>query len=95
MMIRSYSELRRLKTFEERYRYLRLAGQLGVATFGFDRYLNQNFYRSSEWKRIRDIVIVRDESCDLGILDRSIYANVRIHHMNPITVDDIKDALTH
>lgn len=91
MMIRSYSELCKLKTFEERYCYLRLVGQLGAATFGFDRYLNQNFYRSPEWKRIRDIVIVRDESCDLGILDRSIYANVRIHHMNPITVDDIKD----
>ena len=90
-MIRSYSEVKRLKTFEERYNYLRITGQLGIITFGFDRYLNQNFYHSTEWKRIRNVVIIRDNSCDLGILDRSVYARVRVHHMNPITVDEIKD----
>ena len=65
MKIRTYSELVRLKTFEERFRYLRLRGSIGVSTFGFDRYLNQAFYQSTEWKRVRDVVIVRDNSCDL------------------------------
>ena len=89
MDIKTYSELITLPTFEERYRYLRLKGNVGVDTFGFDRYLNQNFYRSSEWKRIRDEVIIRDNGCDLGIEDRSIPGRILIHHMNPITEKDI------
>lgn len=87
--IKTYSELITLPTFEERFRYLRLKGVVGKDTFGFDRYLNQKFYRSAEWKRIRDIVIIRDNGCDLGIEDRSIYGKILIHHMNPITEKDI------
>lgn len=90
-MIRSYSELIAIKTFEERYEYLRLSGKIGIATFGLDRWMNQGFYMSKEWKDIRRKVIIRDESCDLGMPDRSIYANVRIHHMNPLSIDDIKE----
>ena len=88
--IKTYSELITLPTFEERYRYLRLRGTVGEDTFGFDRYLNQKFYRSVEWKRIRDYVLVRDNGCDLGIEDRVIYGKILIHHMNPITVNDIR-----
>lgn len=87
--IRTYSELITIPTFEERFKYLQLNGFVGEETFGFDRYLNQNFYRSKEWKRIRDQIIVRDSGCDLGIPDREIYGNIIIHHMNPITTDDI------
>lgn len=89
-MNRSYSELRRLNTFEERYDYLQLAGQVGAATFGFDRYLNQAFYRSSEWKSIRNRVIVRDEGCDLGVPGYEIYDRIYIHHMNPMTVEQVE-----
>lgn len=88
--IRTYSELITLPTFEERFRYLRLKGSVGEDTFGFDRYMNQKFYRSAEWKRIRDQVIVRDMGCDLGIEDRVIFDKVLIHHMNPITSKDIR-----
>lgn len=87
--IRTYSELIMLPTFKERYEYLKLSGQVGVDTFGFNRYLNQVFYRSKEWKAIRDQVILRDNGCDLGIEGREIYGRVLIHHMNPITKDDI------
>lgn len=86
---KTYSELIKLPTFKERYRYLRLTGRVGEDTFGFDRYLNQIFYRSAEWKRVRDLVIVRDNGCDLGIEDRAIYGKILIHHMNPITDKDI------
>lgn len=86
---RCYSELIKLSSFEERYRYLRLQGSVGKATFGFDRYLNQQFYRSLEWKRIRDQVIIRDNGCDLGVEDRLIHGRIMIHHMNPITEKDI------
>lgn len=89
--IKTYSELIKLPTFEERYRYLRLTGRVGKDTFGFDRYMNQNFYRSKEWKRIRDEVIVRDNGCDLGMEDRIIHGRILIHHMNPITDRDILD----
>ena len=89
MSIRTYSELIRLPTFEERFRYLQLSGSVGKETFGFDRYINQNFYRSSAWKRVRDRVIIRDNGCDLGIEDRIIYGRILIHHMNPITDEDI------
>lgn len=91
MSIKCYSELILLPTFEERYRYLRLGGSVGKETFGFDRYLNQVFYRSPEWKQIRDIVIARDMGCDLGISGREIYRKPLIHHMNPITPEDIRD----
>lgn len=89
MSIRIYSELITLPTFEERYAYLRLNGKVGEETFGFDRYLNQHFYKSKEWRSIRDRVITRDNGCDLGIEGREIHGRVLIHHMNPITVDDI------
>ena len=88
--IRTYTELSRLKTFEERYRYLRLKGMVGQDTFGFDRYLNQIFYRSQKWKSIRDYVIVRDCGCDLGVEGYDIHGKIIIHHMNPITLKDIE-----
>ena len=91
-MIRTYRELSRFKTFEERFEYLRLNGAVGQDTFGFDRYVNQRFYRSREWKRIRNEIIVRDNGCDLGIEGREIYGRIIIHHMNPISLDDIEDA---
>lgn len=90
MKIRSYSELSKLKTFEERYQYLRLNGMVGAETFGFDRYLNQMFYRSQRWKSVRDFVFVRDNGCDLGVEGRDIYGRYIIHHMNPITIEDIE-----
>lgn len=89
--IRTYSELIKLPTFEERYAYLRLGGKVGEATFGFDRYLNQIFYKSDEWRSIRDEVIIRDNGCDLGIEGREIESYILIHHMNPITKQDILD----
>lgn len=88
--IKTYSELSRLPTFRERYQYLRLDGRVGEDTFGFDRYLNQVFYRSQKWKTIRDFVILRDNGCDLGIPGFEIYGKIIIHHMNPITVEDIR-----
>ena len=91
MSIKTYSELIQLPTFEERFQYLKLSGEVGKETFGFDRYLNQNFYRSAAWKRVRDQVIVRDNGCDLGIDDRTIYGKILIHHMNPINDRDILD----
>lgn len=88
--IRTYSELILLPTFEERYTYLRLGGRVGEDTFGFDRYLNQQFYqRSVEWKRIRNYVIDRDNGCDLGLEGHEIYDKILIHHMNPIAASDI------
>lgn len=88
--IKTYSELITLPTFEERYEYLRLDGIVCEETFGFDRYINQEFYqRSQEWKRIRDQVIIRDQGCDLGIEGREIRGKIIVHHMNPITKEDI------
>lgn len=87
--IRTYSELITFPTFEERYKYLRLGGKVGEETFGFDRYLNQVFYSSKEWKQVRDHVIVRDYGCDLGVPDRQIFGRILIHHMNPISAEDI------
>lgn len=89
MIIRTYSELITLPTFEERYRYLKLGGRVGEETFGFDRYLNQLFYKDPEWKAIRDKVIIRDGGCDLGMPDREIQTRILVHHMNPITKEDI------
>ena len=89
MKIRCYKELRRLSTFEERYDYLSLGGSVGRETYGFDRHINQAFYRSREWAAIRDNVIVRDNGCDLGIQDREIRDRIYIHHMNPMVAGDI------
>lgn len=90
MSIRTYSELITLPTFEERFEYLRLDGKVGVETFGFDRYINQLFYqRSQDWKKVRDIVIFRDNGCDLGIEGREIYDRIIVHHMNPVTKEDL------
>lgn len=88
-MIRTYSELSKIPTFKDRYEYLRLDGKVGEETFGFDRYLNQIFYRSPEWKRVRDLVIVRDNGYDLGLDGYPIRGKILIHHMNPISMDDI------
>lgn len=90
MSIKTYSELIQLPTFEERYRYLKLDGRVGEDTFGFDRYLNQIFYRSQKWKKIRDYVIIRDNGCDLGVEGFEIHGRLLIHHMNPITIRDIQ-----
>ena len=90
MSIRTYSELILLPTFEERFKYLQLNGRVGDDTFGFDRYINQNFYRSAEWKRIRDRIIIRDNGCDLALEGYEIYGRILIHHMNPITVKDVE-----
>lgn len=87
--IRTYSELIALPTFEERYDYLRLGGKVGEETFGFDRWINQKFYKDPEWLAVRDQVIIRDEGCDLAIPGREIYGRILVHHMNPITMDDI------
>lgn len=89
MKIRTYGELIKLPTFKERFRYLKLNGKVAEETFGFDRYLNQQFYKSNEWLELRDYIIIRDCGCDLGIEDREIYKRIIIHHMNPITKYDI------
>jgi hypothetical protein len=89
-MIRTYRELRSLKTFEERYQYLKLGGVVGESTFGYDRYLNQFLYRSKRWLNTRDKIILRDDGCDLGNRDREIHGKIIIHHMNPITLEDIE-----
>ena len=90
MSIRTYSELITLPTFEERFKYLQLNGQVGESTFGFDRYMNQVFYRSQKWKSIRDFVIIRDCGCDLGVEGHNIHGKIIIHHMNPLSVRDIE-----
>lgn len=90
-MIRSYSELIRHHDFRDRFRYLSLRGVVGEVTFGFDRYLNQNFYRSREWKHLRYDIIARDNGCDLGVPGYDIHDRVIIHHMNPMSVVDIVD----
>lgn len=88
-MIRTYSDLIKSSSFIERFRYLALPGSVGSSTFGFDRYLNQQFYRSRQWKQIRHHVIARDNGCDLGVEDHEIHDKILIHHMNPMTSDDI------
>ncbi len=85
-----YSELVRLNSFRERYNYLRLGGKVGEGTFGFDRYINQAFYKSAQWKQIRDLVIIRDNGCDLGLAGYEIGGKILIHHMNPISIRDIQ-----
>ena len=87
--IKTYSELIKLPTFEERYRYLKLCGVVGDETFGSNSYIYNKFLKSDLWKSIRNDVIIRDSGCDLGILDREIQGTLIVHHMNPITLDDI------
>ena len=90
-MIRTYEELSRLKTFEERFEYLKLNGEVGKDTFGFDRIFNQIFYKSKEWRSVRNQVIIRDNGCDLGLEGHDIYGKIIIHHMNPISIKDIEN----
>lgn len=90
MMSKSYSELILIPTFIERFRYLKIGGKVGEETFGYDRILNQIFYKSKEWRAVRDSVIVRDHGCDLGIEDREILGHIYVHHINPITLQDIE-----
>jgi len=87
---RTYSELRRLRTFEERFEYLALRGEVGASTFGFDRHFNQTFYTSREWRHIREHVIARDEGMDLGVPGYEIFDKVIIHHMNPMTLEQVE-----
>lgn len=86
---RSYSELSRFDTFEERFEYLKLGGGVGRSTFGFDRYINQRFYTSRDWQDVRNYVLLRDDGCDLGVPGYEIYSSPLIHHMNPVTADHI------
>lgn len=88
-MIRTYSELITLPTFVERYRYLKIGGRVGSETFGYDRYLNQILYRTAEWKRFRNEIIIRDNGCDLACEGYEIYGKILVHHINPITVEDV------
>lgn len=92
MTIRRFSELRRLDTFEDRFEYLQLNGSVGRSTFGFDRWLNQDFYRSREWKQIRLHVIARDLGCDLGMEGFEIHSKILVHHMNPMTSEHIENS---
>ena len=89
--MRTYSELIQLSSFEERLKYLKLDGVVANETFGFDRYLNQKFYKSQEWKRLRDEIIIRDRGCDLACKDHNIYGKIIVHHMNPISVEDLEE----
>ena len=89
-MIKTYSQLKRLLTFDERYQYLKLKGFVGESTFGYDRYLNQALYKSRRWINVRDSVIIRDSGCDLGIVGHEIFDKIIVHHMNPITIEDIE-----
>ena len=91
MRIRTYTELRRFETFEDRYEYLRLGGEVGQTTFGFDRWLNQQLYSSYQWRRARDQVIVRDEGCDLGVPGFELEIGLLVHHMNPLTPEAIEN----
>jgi len=91
MMLKTYRDLRRLKTFQERYEYLRLSGVVGQSTFGFDRYLNQMLYNSKRWRDLREKLIIRDNGCDLGVDGYEIHGKILVHHMNPITIEDIED----
>lgn len=90
MRIRTYSELIGFEGFEDRFEYLKLGGGVGQATFGFDRWINQQFYQSYEWKSVRSHVILRDNGCDLGVFGYEIYVELLIHHMNPMTAEDIE-----
>ena len=88
--MKTYTEMAKLQTFKERFEYLKMSSKIGIDTFGFERFINQAFYKSLEWRDVRNRVILRDEACDLGILDRPIYGHIRVHHMNPISVEDFE-----
>lgn len=90
-MLRTYSELLQYHSFQDRFNYLSLKGTVAEQTFGFDRYLNQRFYKSKEWKSIREKVIIRDNGCDLGVQDFPIYGNIIIHHMNPVSLEELSN----
>jgi hypothetical protein len=90
-MIRTYRQLKKLRSFLERYDYLKLTGAVGESTFGYDRYLNQKLYLSKRWKRTRDGIIIRDDGCDLGDEDHRIYDKIMVHHINAITIEDIEE----
>jgi len=90
MIVRTYHELSQIETFEERFDYLKLKEALGRKTFGFDRWINQRFYKSREWRRAKNYVITRDNGCDLGIEGFKIYSGLLVHHMNPMSIEDIK-----
>ena len=89
---KSYSEMITMSEFDDRFRYAKLDGQVGMGTFGFDRYLNQQFYRSKEWKRLRDQIIIRDNGCDLGVPGHEISGKIYIHHLNPLSPEDITES---
>lgn len=89
MITRSYRELRRIDDFTERFRYLSLRGSVGSSTFGYDRWLNQRFYTSREWRQLREHVIVRDNGCDLGVEGYEIHDKILVHHMNPMIAEDL------
>ena len=88
-MSRTYTELSRLVTFEERFEYLRVSAQIGIATFGFDRWLNQAFYTSREWRQVRQVVVARDRGCDLGVEGYDLFDRIAVHHLNPITIEEL------
>ena len=90
-MSKTYQDLIILSTFEDRFDFLKIGGPVGRATFGFERYLNQALYQSKRWKRIRDEILIRDEGCDLGIKDREIFSRPTIHHITPITIEDVEE----
>jgi hypothetical protein len=90
-MSKTYNDLKQLNTFEERYKFLQLKGRVGAVTFGYERYLNRGVYQSTRWKKARDIVIVRDEGCDLGVMGYQIYDRIVIHHINPLSPEAIED----
>ena len=91
MMVRTYSEMCKFDSFKDRFKYLQLNGDIGEETFGYDRYLNQKFYQSAEWKRLRDKIIIRDDGCDLAVPGHILYDEIVIHHMNPLRVSDIRN----
>ena len=91
MRLRTYSELMTLRTFDERFEYLALHGSIGIVTFGSDRFLNQDFYNSWGWRSVRNKIIIRDNACDLAIPGRDIFGAIRIHHMNPVLLEDLED----
>ena len=89
---RTYTELSKLKTFDERFKYLMLKGKIGIESFGYDRYLNQIFYKSPQWKKLRNQIILRDNGSDLGLAEYPILGRIIIHHLNPISIDDVLDS---
>lgn len=91
MTIRTYTEMQKRETFLGRFRYLQLEGTIGIATFGHERRLNQSFYASREWKRARDVAIIRDDGCDLGVPGHEIFDRILVHHMNPIQLGDLQN----